>query len=508
MSASSNGHQKNGRSTSSSDVAGNGTPAEIAGEGISVVDQKAPPADESSDAPPLSLTGPARSLYDKIEAGTACVGVVGLGYVGLPLAVEYAGRGFRTLGMDLDEERVETLRAGENYMEDVDADAVREAVEAGVLNVRNDFADAAEADVLFICVPTPVTPHKDPDTSYIEAAARSLAAHLRAGQLIILKSTTYPNTTEELLQPILEEAAEEKNLVLGRDFFLAFSPERIDPGNQQFTTANTPVVVGGATGVCTRLATRATEQIVAQVHPVSSPAAAEMEKLLENIFRSVNIALVNELARLCDRIGDVSVWEVVEAAASKPFGFMPFYPGPGLGGHCIPVDPYYLSWLARQYDFETSFITLSARVNEEMPFYVVDGVVRAIADQPLRLSDAKVLILGAAFKKNVDDTRHSPARRVVKLLREKGVAHIRYSDPHVPTFEVPAADGGTEELPSLDLSEEVLQEHHVVVILTDHSAFPYERIAEHARAIIDTRNALDGVPHDCGKVALLGGGNF
>ncbi len=461
------------------------------------------PRDASHPAP----SRPAHRLREKIATREAVIGVVGLGYVGLPLAVAYAAEGFRTLGIDLDAGRVRRLMAGQNYIQDVDDETLHHLVDAGRFVARDNYASVGEADVIFICVPTPVTPHKDPDTSYIEGAARLIAEHLRPGQLIMLKSTTYPNTTEECLQPILERIARPRGMELGRDYYLAFSPERIDPGNAHFTTENTPVVVGGVTEACTELATLVLKQIVAHVHPVASPRVAEMAKLLENIFRSVNIALVNELARLCDRMGDLSIWEVVEAAATKPFGFMPFYPGPGLGGHCIPIDPYYLSWLARKYDFETSFITLAARVNEEMPFYVGTAVLRAVARQPVCLRDARVLILGVAFKKDVDDTRHSPALKVIENLRSQGVAHIAYSDPHVPQLTVRLPQE-TLEMASIELSEEVLRAHDVVVILTDHSAFPYALIAEQARAIVDTRHALRDVPHDPRKVLLLGGGTF
>ncbi len=450
----------------------------------------------------------AQSLQQQIESRTATIGVIGLGYVGLPLAVEYAKAGFDTIGIDVNAARVERLNAGENYNDDLDDEEVRRVVAQEKLIGVDNFEQCGDVDVFYICVPTPVTEHKDPDTSYIEAAARSIAEHLRAGQLVILKSTTYPDTTEGLVQPILEEAAAERGLQLGRDYFLAFSPERIDPGNKTYTTANTPVVVGGVTPACTELASLAMRQVVGHVHEVSSPKVAEMEKLLENIFRSVNIALVNELARLCDRMGGVSMWEVVEAAATKPFGFMPFYPGPGLGGHCIPIDPHYLSWLARKHNFETSFITLSARINEEMPFYVADAIVRAVARQPVRLADAEVLVLGVAFKKNVDDTRHSPAEAVIRLLRERGVRHIRYSDPHVPAFSVPTAKGERMALERVEPTEEVLRAHDVAVILTDHDAFPYARIAEHAPLIVDTRNALGHIPHNRDKVVLLGGGDF
>ena len=454
-----------------------------------------------------TLTGHARSLQEKIQNKEATIGVVGLGYVGLPLGVEFADQGFRTIGIEKSRERVLRLNAGQNYIQDVEDAAFERVREAGTFVAEDDFSSAADVDVFFICVPTPVTAYKDPDMAYIEAATRSIAEHLRAGHLVILKSTTYPDTTEGLVQPILEEAAKEQGLQLGRDFFLAFSPERIDPGNQQFTTANTPVVVGGVTSACTELACLAMQQVVALVHPVSSPKVAEMEKLLENIFRSVNIALVNELARLCDRMGGISIWEVVEAAATKPFGYMPFYPGPGLGGHCIPIDPYYLSWLARRYDFETSFITLSARTNEAMPFYVVDAVVSAIAEQPIRLEDAQVLILGVAFKKDVDDVRHSPAIKVMELLQQRGVGHLDYSDPHVPTLKV-RTSGSETEYASVEVTEETLRQYNAVVILTDHSAFPYAMIAKHARSLIDTRNALKHIPHNRDKVSLLGGGDF
>ena len=460
-----------------------------------------------SETKPLQLTGAARQLEEKISSKTATIGVVGLGYVGLPLAVEFARNGFRTIGIDLNGERVLRLNAGQNVIEDVDDDELRKVVENGKFVAMDDFSAGAEIDIYYICVPTPVTSAKDPDTSYIDSASESIAEKIRAGQLVILKSTTYPDTTEGLVQPRLAEVADSRDLKLGRDYFLAFSPERIDPGNRQFTTSNTPVVVGGVSNACTQLAALAMQQVSDHVHRVSSPKVAEMEKLLENIFRSVNIALLNELAQLCDRMGGISIWEVVEAAATKPFGFMPFYPGPGLGGHCIPIDPYYLSWLARRYDFETNFITLSARVNETMPFYVVDAIVRAIANQPVRLREAKVLILGVAFKRDVSDTRHSPACRIIELLHQKGFQQIAYSDPHVPKLNV-NGDSCTLSLESVDVTEEVLQAYDVVAIVTDHSGFHYPLIAQHAKAIIDTRNALKHVPHDRSKVMLLGGGDF
>ncbi|MFP4229398.1 MAG: nucleotide sugar dehydrogenase, partial [Salinivenus sp.] len=417
----------------------------------SLSDLASRPENGAPSVPPLS--GPARQLAERLDTGRATIGVVGLGYVGLPLAVEFADQGFETLGVDVDAERVERLNAGENYLDDLEDETVHRLVADHQLEGTTNFDRADEVDVFFVCVPTPVTETNEPDTSYIRSAATAIAASLRPGQLIVLKSTTYPSTTEAVVQPILADAAEEKGLELGEDYFLAHSPERIDPGNEEYTTANTPVVTGGVTDACTWLATTALEAIVAEVHAVSNPKVAEMEKLLENIFRSVNIALVNELAQLCDRMGDVSMWEVVEAAATKPFGYMPFYPGPGLGGHCIPIDPHYLSWLARKHDFETSFITLSARINEQMPFYVVESVVEAIARRPVTMDASAVLVLGVAFKRNVDDTRHTPAATIIQLLREKGVKAVRYHDPHVDSFQAPGPNGA-EAVPSVDLTPE------------------------------------------------------
>jgi len=423
------------------------------------------------------------SLTTKITDRTAVVGVIGLGYVGLPLAVEYADKGFRTIGIDLNKEKILRLNAGNNYIADVSDDALKRTVENGKLEGDDDFTRCGEIDIFYICVPTPVTSNKDPDTKYIESVSKELAKTLRPGQLFILKSTTYPNTTEGLVLPILQEVASEKSMQLGIDFFLAFSPERIDPGNETYTTANTPVVVGGVTPACTEAADKALKEIVVMTHKVSSPKVAEMEKLLENTFRSVNIALVNELAQLCDRMGGVSMWEVVEAAATKPFGFMPFFPGPGLGGHCIPVDPYYLSWMARHYDFETNFITLSARVNDQMPFYVADAVIEEIAAQPVRLSDAKVLILGIAFKRDVDDVRHSPALKIMEILRNKGVENISFHDPFANAVTVRSAKGEFS-LESTDLTPETLQESNVSVIITDHQSVNYAMVAEHSKAIV------------------------
>lgn len=460
-----------------------------------------------SESPSSIVDGaePFQKLQQKIQQQTATIGVVGLGYVGLPLAVEYAKAGFSTLGIDLDSERVRRLNQGDNYNDDLDDETVQRVVTEDFLSADEGFRHARDVDVFFICVPTPVTEHNEPDTSYIESATRSIAEHLRPGQLVVLKSTTYPGTTEEVVQGVLEKIRED--LQAGHDYFVAFSPERIDPGNEEYTTANTPVVAGGVTARCTTLAEQAIGQVVQEVYTVSNPKVAEMEKLLENIYRSVNIALVNELAQLSERMDDVSIWEVIEAASTKPFGFDAFYPGPGLGGHCIPVDPHYLSWTAQRHDFETSFITLSARVNEDMPFHVCQSVTEAIAQQPVALSDATVLILGVAFKANVDDTRHSPAGTIIRLLREKGVGTIRYHDPHVESYSVPGSNGEALDVPSVELTPNTLQDCDVAVITTGHDAFDAEMIAEHAPQIVDTRNALEDVGKRYrDKIQLLGHG--
>ncbi len=441
----------------------------------------------------------ARKLEQKISDKSANIGVVGLGYVGLPLAVEFASKGFRTVGIDLDPKKTELLAAGKNYIQDIADESVAAVVKNGKFTSQSDYSGSGDLDIIYICVPTPFTDFKEPDVSYIRSAAESIAKNLRDGQLVILKSTTYPNTTEGLVQPILEATGKK----VGENIFLAFSPERIDPGNKKFHTANTPIVVGGVSADCTKLACLANEQIIDKVIPVSSPKVAEMEKLLENIFRSVNIALVNELAKLCDRMGGINMWEVVDAAATKPFGFMPFYPGPGIGGHCILIDPYYLSWLARSYDFETNFITLAAETNESMPFYVRDMVIHEVAHMPKSVSTARILILGVAFKKDVDDIRHSPALRVIELLLDDGVKNIVYNDPFVANVEV-----GGNKYSSLELSDKELRECDMVIITTDHTSYDIENIVKKAPLVIDTRNATknikDAVLRE--KIVLLGSG--
>ncbi len=479
---------------------------------MEVPDLDPPPSEDlsSNGAAKTTRSGSAaaRQLAQRLDTTEATIGVVGLGYVGLPLAVEYATQGFETRGVDLDEDRVQRLNAGDNYIEDLDDEAIEGLVEMERLWATSHYDESEDVDVWFLCVPTPVTETNEPDSAYIEAATRSIAPHLRPGQLVVLKSTTYPGTTEDVVAPILREEGP-SGLTLGEDVFLAFSPERIDPGNDEYTTANTPVVAGGVTEACTDLARRALGQIIADVHTVSGPKVAEMEKLLENIFRSVNIALANELAQLCERVDDLSMWEVVDAAATKPFGFMPFYPGPGVGGHCIPIDPHYLAKVAKTHDFETSFITLSAQVNEQMPRHVVDAVIEAIAREPVRLQDAEVLVLGVAFKGNVSDTRRSPANEIIRLLRAKDIGQVRYYDPHVDAHNVSeGTNGPAEEVPSIDLTPETLRHHEATVIVTDHDALDAGLVAEHAPAIVDTRNALGEIetPVLREKITLLGAG--
>jgi UDP-N-acetyl-D-glucosamine dehydrogenase len=440
------------------------------------------------------------SLEGAIRTKQAKIGVVGLGYVGLPLAIEFAKKGFKTIGIDLDPGKIKLLNAGKNYIQDIADEDVRHCVETGVFSAQSDYNDVGTLDIIYICVPTPFTENKDPDITYIERAAESVAKEIRPGQLIILKSTTFPNTTEGVVQPILGSSG----LRVGVDFFLAFSPERIDPGNKKFTTANTPIVVGGVTAECTKLAVLANQQVINLVVPVSSPKVAEMEKLLENIFRSVNIALVNELAKLCDRMGNINMWEVVDAAATKPFGYMPFYPGPGIGGHCILIDPFYLAWQARAYDFETNFITLAAETNESMPFYVRDMALRAVADMPIRFSEVKILMLGVAFKRDVDDTRHSPAIRIMELLMDGGAKNISYNDPFVAKLEVHG-----QKFESVAMNAETLADADLVLLTTDHTQYDYEFIATHSKCVIDTRNATKKItdPTLRAKIALLGSGD-
>lgn len=436
-------------------------------------------------------------LETKLLNKTAKIGVIGLGYVGLPLAVEFADKGFFVLGIDKSQIKVDKINKGENYIDDVEDAKLEKAVKAGKFQASVTYERSGELDAIYICVPTPFTENKEPDVSFIRDATNGIAPHLRQEQLIILKSTTWPGTTEEICQPILEATG----LKVGRDFYLAFSPERIDPGNKKFTTANTPVVVGGVTAKCTELACLTNQQIINTVVPVSSPKVAEMEKLLENIFRSVNIALVNELARLCDRMGGIDIWEVVEAASTKPFGYMPFYPGPGIGGHCILIDPYYLSWKARAYDFHSNFIELAAETNEDMPFYVLGLIRRALGQVGVSFNDAKILMLGVAFKRDVDDMRESPALKVMTFLQQRGASNISYNDPFIPELKF-----NNQTLKSIELTAENLKNHDVVVITTDHSKYDAEFIVKNAKAVVDTRNLTKKVKDTEQKITKLGSG--
>jgi UDP-N-acetyl-D-glucosamine dehydrogenase len=425
----------------------------------------------------------ARELADKIAARSARTGVVGLGYVGLPLAVEFTRSGFHTTGIDLDERKIDAINAGRSYIPDVATEDVARFRSAGLLDATTDFAVVNELDTINICVPTPLRKTKDPDMSYIVSAAESIASHLHPGMLVVLESTTYPGTTEEVVQPLLEA----NGLRAGRDFFLAFSPERVDPGNPTFQTHNVPKVVGGLTPACSELAAALYGTAIKTIVPVSSTRVAEMVKLLENTFRAVNIGLVNELALMCDRM-NIDVWEVVEAARTKPFGFMAFYPGPGLGGHCIPIDPVYLSWKAKQSGFDPRFIELAGHINGAMPHYVVEKVAEALNSRRKAVNGSNVLIVGVAYKRDIDDLRESPALDVMGLLHAKG-ARVSYTDPHIP--EVDARSwSGQYALRSVPATDETFGQYDCIVIVTDHKDFDYRAMVERADIVVDTRNAI------------------
>jgi len=439
-------------------------------------------------------------LLARIVDRSARVCVIGLGYVGLPLATGFARQGYEVVGLDLDERKVSSLAAGQSYIQDVESAIVAELVGRDKLLPTAKYDALRQVDVVFICVPTPFDEMKAPDLSFIEAAANGIAPRLQPGQLIVLQSTTYPGTTEEVVQPILESTG----LRAGHEFFLAFSPERIDPGNKVYTAENTPKVVGGLTPRCARLASALLERLTPAICVVSTPRAAEMTKLLENIFRSVNIALVNELALLSERM-EIDFWEVIDAASTKPFGFMPFYPGPGVGGHCIPVDPYYLSWKAREYDFYTKFIELAAEVNLSMPYHVVERVQQALGAQGKALCEARVLILGVAFKRDVDDARNSPAERIIELLLRAGV-QVSYNDPYVPRYAVGGDVFHPERIVmvSVDLTRERLAQQDAVVILAGHRAYDYAWVTRHARLVVDTVNATRSVNQARDRIVRIG----
>ena len=424
-------------------------------------------------------------LIEIIQRREARCGVIGLGYVGLPLALEFARAGFRVTGIDVDAEKVNGVNDARSYIVDVADGEIREQIEAGRLRATTDFDAIRELDTINICVPTPLRKTKDPDLTYIVSAVNEIRRHLRRGQLIVLESTTYPGTTEEVVQPALEASG----LRAGRDFCLAYSPERVDPGNPRFKTRNIPKVVGGITSRCTEVAAALYSACIENVVPVSSTHVAEMVKLLENTFRSVNIGLVNEIALMCNALG-IDVWEVIDAAKTKPFGFMAFYPGPGLGGHCIPIDPFYLSWKAKMNGFEPRFIELAGHVNDSMPRFVVEKVTDALNSHHKSVRGARIHVLGVAYKAGVSDVRESPALTVMRLLRDKG-ADLSYSDPYVPVIR---EEGFS--LDSLPLQNGWLGSVDCTVILTDHAQFDYEAVARTARLVVDTRNALRGVEGD------------
>ena len=418
-------------------------------------------------------------LRELIDTRQAMVGVVGLGYVGLPLATEFAGAGLQVLGFDMQESKVDSVNRGKSYIADVASERLAPLVKSGRLSATSRIEDLGTCDAICICVPTPIDKNKVPDISYVATTADNIARSLRDGQLIVLESTTYPGTTEEVILPRLEATGRK----VGSDFYLAFSPERIDPGRTDFTARNTPKVVGGVTPECTELAAALYATFNPQIFRVSSPRVAEMEKLLENIFRLVNVSMVNEIALLSDRLG-IDIWEVIAAASTKPYGFMPFYPGPGLGGHCIPVDPFYLSWKAREVNFSPRFIEVAGDINDQMPHFVLTKVSVSLNRQRKCLNGSKVLVLGAAYKKDVSDTRESPSLNVIRELWKK-FADVSYNDPHVPSLTI---DGRTLE--SVDLSDDVLKSADCVLILTDHTAYDFDRIASSAQLVVDTRNAI------------------
>lgn len=440
----------------------------------------------------IAVSPLAEQLITKIHTNSAAIGVVGLGYVGLPLAVEKAKAGFRVVGFDVQASKVDLVNQGINYIGDVVDLELLQLVESGTLSATCDYSLLREVDAVAICVPTPLDVYQQPDTSYVEASAAEIAKYLHPGMLVVLESTTYPGTTEELVKPILESSG----LTCGTDFFLAYSPERVDPGNKQFKTKNTPKVVGGMTESCTAVASALYRRVLdGDVCEVGSPKVAEMEKILENTFRNINIALANEMAILCNRMG-INVWEVIDAARTKPYGFMAFYPGPGLGGHCIPIDPFYLTWKAREYNYHTRLIELAGEINNSMPEFVVERAAGILNEERKSLNGSFVYILGLAYKKDIDDHRESPVFRIIEELERRG-AHVQFSDPHVPSCR---HDGRLYE--AVPLSKELLRAADLVIITTDHSTFDYPLIGRHASALFDTRNAMKGVPAS-GRYYLL-----
>lgn len=436
------------------------------------------------------------TLLRRIEQRDAKVAVIGLGYVGLPLAVEKAKAGFKVVGIDRNPERVAMVNQGENYIPDILGSDLATVVGEGKLHATQDFSLISDVDVITICVPTPLDKNKQPDTSYIEGVVKQSLPYLHKNQLVVLESTTYPGTTEEVIKPQIEA----HGFTVGKDVFLAFSPERVDPGNDRYKTKNTPKVVGGVTTDCTNIAATLYEQILdGEVYRVSSPRVAEMTKLLENIFRIVNISLMNELALLCEKM-NIDIWEVIEAAKTKPFGYMPFYPGPGLGGHCIPLDPFYLSWKAKEYDFSTRFIELAGEINDAMPYHVVERAMELLNRSGKALRGSKVMLLGMAYKRDIDDLRESPALKVARLLADRG-AKLSYHDPYIPQI-----NSAGLELAGAPLTREILAAQDLVIVTTAHTNVDYNMVVDHAPLILDTRNATKGMQSP--KILRLGVGTL
>lgn len=433
-------------------------------------------------------------LLRKIETREIIVGVIGLGYVGLPLAVEKAKAGFKTIGFDIQKEKVELVNRGENYIGDVIDDDVNDLVATGMLQATSDFSFLSEVDFIAICVPTPLDIYQQPDISYVRSSSEEIAKHLRRGVMVVLESTTYPGTTEELIRPILEKGS---NLICGEDFYLGFSPERVDPGNQLFKTKNTPKVVGAIGDEALELISAMYEAVLdSEVFRASSPAVAEMEKILENTYRNVNIGLVNELAMLCNRM-NIDIWEVIDAASTKPYGFQAFHPGPGLGGHCIPLDPYYLSWKAREFNFHTSMIEASMMVNDRMPEYCIERVGNILNSESKSMKGSKILALGVAYKSNIDDYRESPAIKVIELLKREG-AHVEYFDPFIAEYKF----DGEVHAGLASLQEAAISDYDLVIVLTGHVDVDYESVCKQAKKVFDTRNACKKIK-DRKNVILL-----
>jgi UDP-N-acetyl-D-glucosamine dehydrogenase len=427
------------------------------------------------------------NLSEKIKNKSAIIGIVGMGYVGLPLGLAFAAKGFNVVGFDLDERKIKLLANGKGYIKHISETKIKEAVSSGKLKATTDFSKLPKVDVIIICVPTPLDEHREPDMSFVVNTAKTIAKYLRKGQLVTLESTTYPGTTDELLQPLFENAGGKNKFKVGKDFYLAFSPEREDPNNPDFSTVTIPKVVGGVTPKCLEIATELYNQVIIKTVPVSSSRVAEATKLLENIYRSINIALVNELKMVFDKM-NIDIWEVIAASSTKPFGFKAFFPGPGLGGHCIPIDPFYLTWKAREFEINTKFIELAGEINTYQPYYVVEKSIEALNKFKKALNGSKVLILGAAYKKDIDDMRESPSLKLIEIYREKG-ASVEYSDPLISIL--PKTRKYNYHMKSVKLTKDKLKSYDLVVLSTDHSKFDYKFIAENSKLVVDSRNAFE-----------------